>query len=216
MKKKTTKRKTVKKKDVPIKAVIFDLGNVLVNYDVKKAARRFSEAGGISQARIWAHFFLSKFERAYTRGEISNREFYRESVQSIQKPVPYKMFKRYWNDIFWENPGMEKLLVRIKRHYPLYLISNTNALHFTHIKREFKLLRHFKKMFPSHEMGASKPDPRIYRLVLKKIGLKPEETVFIDDMKSFVQGARGTGMRAIRFRGLKPLTHSLQKLGIRF
>ncbi len=206
----------MKNQNPKIKAVIFDLGNVLVNYDVKKAARRFSEAGGISQLRIWAHFFLSKFEQAYTRGEISTREFYREACRIFKKPVSYKTFKHYWNDIFWENPGMEKLLVRIKKHYPLYLISNTNALHYTHIKKEFKLLRHFARKFPSHEVGARKPDLKIYRRVLKKIGLRPEETVFIDDMKSFIEGARKAGMHAIRFKGRPRLVKDLRNLGIRF
>lgn len=206
----------MKRKTSEIKAVIFDLGNVLVNYDVKKAARYFSKAGGISQYRIWAHFFLSKFEQAYTRGEISSLEFYREACKVFKKPVPYKIFKHYWNDIFWENPGMEKLLVRIKRHYPLYLISNTNALHFTHLKKHFKLLRHFKRKFPSHEVGARKPDPKIYRRVLKKIKLRPKETVFIDDMKSFIAGARKAGMHALRFRGIDRLTKDLHKLGIKF
>ena len=206
----------MKKKPPEIKAVIFDLGNVLVNYDVKKAARRFSEAGGISQARIWAHFFLSRFEQAYTRGEISTREFYREACRVFKKPVPFMTFKHYWNDIFWENPGMDKLLARIGKHYPLYLISNTNALHFTHIKKEFRILRHFCRMFPSHEVGARKPDLKIYRRVLKKIGLRPEETVFIDDMKSFVAGARKAGMHAIRFRGPDRLKKALRKLKVRF
>lgn len=199
-----------------IKAVIFDLGNVLVNYDVQKAARRFSKAGGISQLRIWAHFFLSQFEQAYTRGEISTREFYREATKVFKKPVSYKIFKRYWNDIFWENPGMEKLLIRIKKHYPLFLISNTNALHYTHLKKEFKLLRHFNRKFPSHEVGARKPDIKIYRRVLKKIGYQPRETVFIDDMKSFIRGARKAGMHAIRFKSLPQLKQDLRKLGILF
>jgi len=203
-------------KNPKIKAVIFDLGNVLVNYDVKKAARRFSEAGGISQFRIWAHFFLSKFEQAYTRGEISTQEFYREACRVFKNPVSYKTFKYYWNDIFWENPGMEKLLIRIKKHYPLYLISNTNALHYTHIKKEFKLLRHFTRKFPSHEVGARKPDLKIYRRVLKRIRLRPEETVFIDDMKSFIEGARKAGMHAIRFKSRSRLIKDLRKLGIRF
>ncbi|OQA58196.1 MAG: Alpha-D-glucose-1-phosphate phosphatase YihX [Candidatus Omnitrophica bacterium ADurb.Bin277] len=206
----------MEKKSLRVKAVIFDLGNVLVNYDAKKAARRFSEAGGISQTRIWAHFFLSRFEKAYTCGEISTREFYLEACRVFKKPVPFSTFKHYWNDIFWENPGMEKLLKRLKRHYPLYLISNTNRLHFTHIKREFKLLRHFKRMFPSHEVGARKPDLEIYRRVLKKIGLRPEETVFVDDMKSFIMGARKAGMRAIRFRGLDRLLKDLRSQGVRF
>ena len=202
-------------KNPEIKAVIFDLGNVLVNYDVKRAARHFSEAGGISQIRIWAHFFLSKFEQAYTRGEISTAEFYRAACTVFKKPVSYKAFKHYWNDIFWENPGMDKLLGRIKKHYPLYLISNTNYMHFTYIKKHFKLLRHFKKMFPSHEVGARKPDLKIYRRVLKKIGLKPEQTVFIDDMKSFIRGARKVGIHTIRFKNRAQLIKDLRKLGIR-
>ena len=203
-------------KNEKIKAVIFDLGNVLVNYDVKKAARRFSEAGGISQLRIWAHFFLSKFEQAYTRGEISTMEFYREASRVFKKPVSYKTFKHYWNDIFWENPGMDKLLSRIKKHYPLYLISNTNSMHFTYIKKNFKLLRHFDRKFPSHEVRARKPDLKIYRRVLKKVRLKPQETVFIDDMKSFIQGARKAGMHAIRFRTRPQLIKDLRQLGIQF
>ena len=201
---------------VKIKAVIFDLGNVLVNYDVWKAARRFSKAGGISQVRIWAHFFLSKFEQAYTRGEISTREFYNAACKVFKKPVSYKTFRYYWNDIFWENPGMDKLLVRIKKHYPLYLISNTNALHFTYLKKHFKLLRHFDRKFPSHEVGARKPDLKIYQRVLRKIGLRPEETVFIDDMKSFIEGARKAGMHAIHFKGRPALIKTLRKLDIRF
>ncbi len=206
----------MKKKHPAIKAVIFDLGNVLVNYDVEKAAKRFSAASGLSTREIWKRFFLSRFEQAFTRGDISTREFHRSACETLGVSIPLKVFSHYWNDIFWENPGMERLLVRIKKHYPLYLISNTNALHYNHIKKHFKLLRHFDRKFPSHEVGARKPDLRIYRRVLKKIGLRPEETVFIDDMKSFILGARKVGMHAIRFKGRLALLKSLRKLGIRF
>ena len=199
-----------------IKAVIFDLGNVLVNYDVKKAAKRFSAVSGLSTREIWKRFFLSRFEQAYTRGAISTREFHRIACKTLGASLPLSVFRHYWNDIFWENPGLERLLVRIKKHYPLYLISNTNALHFNYIKKHFKLLRHFKRKFPSHEVGARKPDLRIYRRVLKKIRLRPEETVFIDDMKSFIRGARKAGMHALRFRGLERLVLDLRRLGIRF
>jgi putative hydrolase of the HAD superfamily len=199
-----------------IKAVIFDLGNVLVNYDVKKAAKRFSAVSGLSTREIWKRFFLSRFEQAYTRGAISTREFHKIACRALGVTISLKVFSHYWNDIFWENPGMDKLLARIKKHYPLYLISNTNALHFNYIKKHFRLLRHFKRKFPSHQVRARKPDLRIYRRVLKKIRLRPEETVFIDDMKSFIEGARKTGMHALRFRGIKRLTRDLRKLDIRF
>ena len=110
---------------------------------------------------------------------------------------------------------MDRLLARIKKYYPLYLISNTNALHFTHIKKEFKILRHFKQKFPSHEVKARKPDTKIYRRVLKKIGYRPEETIFIDDMKSFIRGAQKVGMNTIRFRNREQLIKDLRKHGIR-
>jgi putative hydrolase of the HAD superfamily len=199
-----------------IKAVIFDLGNVLVNYDVQKAAKRFSAASGLSTREIWKRFFLSRFEQAYTRGAISTREFHRIACKTLRVSMPLAVFSHYWNDIFWEIPGMDKLLARIRKRYPLYLISNTNELHFNYIKKHFRLLRHFKRKFPSHEIGARKPDLRIYRRVLKKIRLRPEETVFIDDMKSFIEGARKTGMHALRFRGIKRLIRDLRCLGIRF
>jgi len=204
------------KENPVIKAVIFDLGNVLVNYDVEKAAKRFSVASGLTTREIWKRFFLSKFEQAYTRGELSTQEFHSIACKTLGVSIPLATFRHYWNDIFWENPGMDRLLTRIKKHYPLYLISNTNALHFTHIKKQFRILRHFKRRFPSHEVGARKPDLKIYRRVLKKIGLRPEETVFIDDMKSFIAGARKAGMHAIRFKTRTRLMKSLRNLGIHF
>ncbi len=206
----------MQKKKSEIKAVIFDLGNVLVNYDVEKAARRFSEASGLTPKEIWRRFFLSRFEQAYTRGELTTREFHKIACETLGTRIPLATFSHYWNDIFWENPGMEKLLARIKKHYPLYLISNTNALHFNYIKKRFGLLRHFDRKFPSHEVKARKPDVRIFRRVLKKIGLRPEETVFIDDMKSFIVGARKAGMQTIHFKGRTALIKSLRKLRIRF
>lgn len=198
-----------------IKAIIFDLGNVLLNYDARKAARRFSEACRVPLLKVWIHFFTSPTEKAYTRGEISSYEFYRHAKAALKFPVDYQTFKHFWNDIFWENAGMQDLLKRLKRRYPLYLISNTNQMHFDYVKMNFKVLRHFKKTFPSHELGHRKPEPEIYIKVLRKIKLRPEETVFIDDVLKFVRGARAVGMHAIRFRSKGQLLEDLKRLGVR-
>ena len=198
-----------------IKAVIFDLGNVLVNYDAKKAARRFAKVCRVPLLKVWIHFFTSPTEKAYTRGEISSYEFYRHAKQALKFPIPYKTFRHYWNDIFWENGAMDPLLRRLKRHYPLYLISNTNRMHFDYVKKKFRVLGHFKRTFPSHEMGHRKPDREIYEKVLARIGLRPGETVFIDDVPKFVAGAKKAGMHAIRFRRKEQLIRDLVKLGVR-
>ncbi len=199
-----------------IKAILFDLGNVLLNYDAKKSARRFSKASKVPMTKIWEHFFTSPTEKAYTRGQITCEAFYRHAKGSLKVPVDFKTFKRYWNEIFTENKGMDSLLGRLKKKYPLYLISNTNKLHFDHIKKSFKILRHFNKTFPSHEMGYRKPEPEIYRKVLKTIKMKPQETVFVDDAPKFVEGARAVGMHAIQFRSKPQLLRELKKMGVKF
>jgi epoxide hydrolase-like predicted phosphatase len=204
------------KKQTKIKAVIFDLGNVLLNFNAKKAAKRFSRACKVPVVKVWDHFFTDPTEKSYTRGEITCRQFYNHAKLSLNVVVDFDQFKDFWNDIFWENKGMDALLGKLKKKYPLYLISNTNKMHFDHIKENFNILRHFKKTFPSHEVGHRKPEPQIYKKVLKKIRLKPQETVFVDDVIKFVDGARAVGMHAIQFRNPKQLVRELKKLGVTF
>ncbi len=204
------------KKNNAIKAVIFDLGNVLINYDVHTAARNFSKISGISEKEIWRRFFLSNFEQSYTRGEITTREFYLKASEALGIKIPFKTFCHYWNNIFCENNGMAKLLSELKKNYPLYLISNTNELHFNYVRKQFNILKFFKRTFPSHKIGARKPDPKIYRRVLRQINLKPQEVIFIDDMKSFVAGAKRVGIYAVRFQSVLKLRAVLKKIGIRF
>ncbi len=197
-----------------IRAVLFDMGNVLLKFNAYKAAERFAKHTGVPMNKLWIHFFTSPVEKAYTRGEITTYEFFRHARKVLKTKVSYTVFRHFWNDIFWENKGMEALLKKLKKKYPLYLISNTNAMHFNYIKKRFTVLKHFKRTFPSHLVGHRKPDPRIYLKVLKSIRMKPEETVFIDDVKSFVEGAEQVGMHAILFHTPAGLVRDLKKLGV--
>lgn len=199
-----------------IRAVIFDLGNVLIHFDAERAARRFALRAKVPMKRVWRHFFTSRVEKAYTRGEITTREFYLHAKHAFNSRLDFSAFSKLWNDIFWENKGMRSILKRLKQQYPLYLISNTNALHFNHVRKEFpEIFRHFKKTFPSHLVGRRKPDPRIYWKVLKTIRLRPGEAVFIDDMPRFVEAAKRIGMKGIRFRSNPQLKRELRRLGIK-
>jgi len=202
-------------KSKKITTLIFDLGNVLVYYDNHIAAKRFAKECRIPLMRLWFHFFTSPLDRAITTGRISPKEFYRRCKRQLKIDLDYSTFCRYWNDIFWRNPSMECFLLQMKKRYPLYLISNTNRLHFEYIRNQYPILQHFKRTFPSHVVGVRKPDPEIYRYVLRKIKKRPEETVYIDDVSSFVRGARQVGMNAIRFRNKKQLIKDLKVFGVR-
>lgn len=199
-----------------IRAIMFDLGNVLLFFNAKISSKAFSKATGLPEEQLWQLFFVSELERCYTRGEITSKTFYNQVCGHFPKKISYKTFGRLWNDIFTENLEMDGLLRKLKKHYPLYLISNTNDLHFEYIRKKFKLMKHFTDFFPSHKVGHRKPDPVMFRHVLKKIKLKPEETVFIDDIEEFVKSAESLGIQGIQFKTCSKLKRELKKLGITY
>ena len=199
-----------------IKAIIFDLGNVLIHFDAVRAARSFAQEAHVPVEKVWRHFFTSKVEKAYTRGEITTREFFRHAQRAFHTQVSFRKFEKLWNDIFWENEGVRPILKSLSRRYPLYVISNTNALHFNYVRRRFPgIFRCFKRTFPSHRMGHRKPDPKIFWKVLKTTKLRPEEVVFIDDMPAFVESARRLGMNAVQFRSNARLKKELRGFKVR-
>lgn len=190
------------------------MGNVLLRYDLRKAAERFARDCNVPLFRLWFHFLTSSAEKEYSCGKISSQEFFRRATKSLGIKISYAKFRHYWNHIFRENPGMESVLVRLKRHYPLYLLSNTNAMHYEHIKKKYRILKHFKLRFASHEVGCRKPDEKIFRKVLKRTRLKPWEAVFIDDMPQFIAGAKKVGLHTVWFRNKGQMIRDLRRLGI--
>ncbi|MBI1978283.1 MAG: HAD family phosphatase [Candidatus Omnitrophica bacterium] len=199
-----------------IKAILFDLGNVLVFFDPRRSSSAFAKAVGIPEDEIWKLFFTSELENEYTRGKISSEEFYQKVSEHFPKKLDFRTFARLWNDIFTENTEMIDLIKRLKKNYPLYLISNTNDLHFEFVRSRFPIMRHFTKYFPSHLVGRRKPDRAIFQHVLEEIKLAPEETVFIDDISEFVESAKSLGIHGIQFISRKELERKLARLGIKF
>ena len=201
---------------VRIKALLFDMGNVLLFFDARRSSKAFSKLVGVPEEKVWNIFFISDLERAYTRGEISSKKFFKEVSTYFPKKIDFATFAALWNDIFTENEEMSQLLAKLKKRYPLYLISNTNDLHYNYVRKHFRILRHFTKCFPSHAVGHRKPDPSMFRHVLRSIKLKPEETVFIDDIQEYVDSAKRLGIQGVQFRSRSELEKDLRRLGVKF
>lgn len=197
-----------------IRGIFFDLGNVLVKFDASIAARKLSKAFRINEAQLWQDLFVSDLERSYTTGKISSLEFFNQIKARYGGDINFETFAEMWNDIFTENDGMLDLVQSLSRRYPLYLISNTNELHFEFIKAKFPVLRHFKRHFPSHEVGHRKPDQAIFSHALRESKLKAEESVFIDDVEEFVEASRGVGIHGILFLSRERLIEELKRLGV--
>ncbi len=128
-------------------------------------------------------------------GQIEPRDFVDQFCRLIDLRADYDQFCEIWSCIFTGTLVPESMLEGLARRYRLVLVSNTNAIHFEMIQRSYPLLRHFHDLVLSHEVGAAKPDPRIYQVALEKAGCRPGECFYTDDIPEFVDGCEGFGDR---------------------
>ena len=196
-----------------IRAVILDLGNVVVPYDhgraCRAAARRSPLAADDILRRLWGSGLVNRFDG----GRIGPRAFFAEVRRIIDYRGTLADLRRCWVEIFRPNPAMERLVRQLVERYRLALLSNTNRPHFEYVRRRFPIVRTFRRRVLSYEVGLLKPDPAIYRLAVKKTGCVPAECVYVDDHPVLAGAAEAVGMTGLVFRGASRLRADLKRLG---
>jgi glucose-1-phosphatase len=197
-----------------IKALALDLGNVLVKVDHLRFCRRLAELTGLTPGEVYARVFESDLEIGYDTGRLSSEEFHRRVADHFEVAVPFPQFSWWWNDIFAPLEGMAELVGRLAATYPLYLLSNTNELHFTHIRERYALLHHFQSFVLSYEVGSRKPEPGIYQALIRQTGLPAGQCLFVDDKLPFVMAAREQGLQSWQFTSPGEFIQALQEHGL--
>ena len=194
-----------------IKAVLFDLGKVLIYFDFDPAFKRLARHCGRSPEEIRAFFASSELEVLYDGGKISSRKFYNKVKRGLGHSLSYKQFERVWNGIFTPVPGMAALVHRLGRSHRLVLVSNTNAMHFKYVKKRYPVLKKFHRHILSYQEQVRKPDERIYRTALKACRAKAHEVIYIDDRKDLTSAAKELGFHTHTFKNDRPKLEKLLK-----
>jgi FMN phosphatase YigB (HAD superfamily) len=192
----------------------FDLGNVLVKVDHGRFCRRLAEVVDLPAQEVYAAIFASNLEPGFDTGRLSSREFYQEILQLFRLTLSYPDFCRLWNEIFEPQEGMEVVVDHLKARYPLFMVSNTNSLHFHYIREHFPIVRHFSLCILSFEVGSRKPEAGIYQALISRAGQVPERILFLDDKPPFVEAARSHGLVAWQFASPKELKRRLARHGL--
>ncbi len=196
-------------------AVVFDLGMVLVPFDYKIMVTRLEEIEtGLGDHFIDSYRSNYQIHRDFERGDISDDDFVDMMLKVIDNKIDSETFKRFYSEIFTFNQNVIDLLPVIKKNYRLFLLSNTNAIHQQYGWKDFPFIQHFEKLILSHEVGAVKPEEKIYRAVEAATGLPPEEHIFIDDIADYAEAARKLGWDGIQFTGYDDLVLNLRSRGI--
>ena len=196
------------------KAVIFDLGRTLIDFDFAPAYRALEEFCSCDGPEMTRRVMAAGLPDRFESGLMEPDEFFTEFAAVLGLRMNYETFLPIWNSIFTEPLVPEDMLEGLASRYRLVLLSNTNALHFEMPLSRYPILRHFKHRILSYEIGAVKPDPRIYQAAIAMAGCAPQECFYTDDVAAYVEAARKQGIDAAEFRGLEKLKLDLQSRGI--
>ena len=199
----------------PITAITFDLGNVLVKVDHLRFCRRLAALAGLSPQEVYAQVFESSLEPGYDTGRITSREFYARVTAHFGVTLTYARFCELWCDIFDPMDAMAAVVAHLAPRFPLFLLSNTNSLHFDYIRERFDaILQPFQAFILSYEVGSRKPEAAIYQALIQRVQRPPEEILFLDDKATFVAAARGQGLVAWQFHSPQELQQDLERHGL--
>jgi putative hydrolase of the HAD superfamily len=196
-----------------IKNLIFDLGNVLVKVHFDKFKKDLIDYG-MSVKTIEELLNRTDLMDKLESGSMKFDEFYEISSIILDKKISKSKFRQIFNDIFTEIPGINELLKELyeSKKYIIILLSNTNNQHFNYIKNKFNYLKYFNKFALSYRLKLLKPDITIYKKVLSLYRLKPEETLFIDDLENNCDAAEKAGIKSINFKDFESFKKLLIKL----
>ncbi len=199
-----------------ITAVALDLGNVLVKVDHYRFCRALAAQAGpdLTPEQVYAAVFDAGLEPGYDTGRLSSRAFYQRVMGHFRLALPYPVFCRLWTEIFDPMEGMAEVVAHLRSKYPLFLVSNTNPLHFDYIKERFLFLRHFLKFILSYQVGSRKPEAEIYQALIREVGHPPENILFLDDKLPFVEGAQTHGLTAWPFTTPQNFQKALRQHGL--
>lgn len=188
------------------KAVIFDMGGVLVDLDVPKCIQAFIDD-------LEFHDIVNLIDPCHQKGVFGDMEegkvsadVFRDAVIAGSKPGVTRedVDKTLWNILVGIDAYKIDMLKRMSENYDIYMLSNNNPVcvpRASVIFREagFTMEEDFKKCYISYQMGALKPSAEFYKAVMEDIGGPAENMLFIDDSQKNVDGAIAAGLPAVYY-----------------
>ena len=180
------------------KIVVFDLGKVLVDFDYHIAIPRIAARSKLPPDGIKTFLGQSNAIIDYECGRLTREEFYEQVRKVAGFRGTMEEFGEFFADIFTPIPPMIEIHAGLRRRgIPTYIFSNTNDLAVEHIRRNFPFFRNFDGYIYSYEVGAMKPEAKIYEVLEKLAGRHGTDIVYLDDRPENVAGGAARGWRTI-------------------
>lgn len=205
------------------RTILLDLGGVLIDVDYRATARAFQALGCSDFDRLYSKAQQDRLFDGFETGELTPVQF-RDRIREVLRPdLSDNTIDACWNAMLGSIPPERiELVRRLKEHYQLLLLSNTNAIHipaFEDIIARGNGIADFKALFHgayySCDIGLRKPHEEAFLHVLRAHDADPASTLFIDDSFQHVEGARRAGLQAEHLElDKEDVTQLVQRLGL--
>ena len=198
-----------------IRAVIFDIGRVLIRIDVERAMRGLAYGTSLSPQELWLAIEKDPRWKDWQEGRISARDWHLHMKQRFGGAATFEQFTQAWNLVLDPEPILgNALFERLSKNYRLGLLSNTDPIHVAYMESHYDFFSYFPVRIYSSAIGAAKPNPLIYREALRACKVRAEEAVYVDDIAAYVEAARQLGLAGIQFQGSEQLESAFRDLGL--
>lgn len=197
------------------RAIIFDIGRVLIRVDISRAMGGLASGLSLTPQEVWSAIQNDPHWLDWQEGRISPRDWHLHLTKRLGAALTFEQFSEVWNRALDPVPiHSEAFLEGLSMNYQLALLSNTDPIHMSHEEARFPFFRFFPIRIYSYQVGASKPDPIIYRKALQACRVRAEEAVYIDDIAEYAAAAARLGMTGIVFQSPEQLRSEFRGLGI--
>ncbi len=195
------------------RTIFFDLGNVLVFFDHTKMWRQIADYSGLDHDLVKS--VMDKYIDLYERGYVDSKMIHDEFTRMAQKTLHFETLMHAASDIFEPNQAAIEIALQVKqRGHRLFLLSNTCEAHFAFVSEAFPFLKQFDGYVLSYEVGARKPEKKIYEKALEIAGCQNTECFYTDDILPYIESARSLKIDAEQYTTPQDLTQHLHARGI--
>jgi len=199
----------------PPRAVIFDIGRVIISVDLSRSMAALGKRDGLSHLQVSRELEADRHWSDWQEGRMMPRDWHAHLSKKLSFSYSFEEFCAIWNGILEPETILPDLLFeRLASRCRLALLSNTDPIHVAHIEATHSFVHHFPVRVYSCRVGSSKPSPMIYHHALREVAAMPDEVMFIDDIQENVLAAASLGINAFHFTSPNELLAEFSRLGL--
>ncbi len=198
-----------------IRGIIFDIGGVLVDVKIKSFLKQFVRESGMTKEQLYSMIIMGGEWESFEKGLITEEQL-KQRIERDHgiKPMLMNKMENGWRNSIKPKKETIELAKRLSKRYKLVALSNVDENTTMRCFNKFDFYQYFDEVILSWKVHMRKPEPEIYQYVLKRMKLRAEEVVFIDNYPVNLPAAKRMGIHTILFKNTDQLKSDLRRLGI--